>query len=341
MVLEQTVIMDCRSRRVCNMNPTLSDFHPAITEPWRGIHTIDTAQVRPRFAAAYLIVGDGRGAFVDCGTNHSVPHMLAELERAGMTAEQVDWLILTHVHLDHAGGAGALLPHLPNARVVVHPRGARHVIDPSKLMAGATAVYGEELMQRLYGTLQPVPAERVLEAGDGLVVDLAGRPLMCLDAPGHARHHIVIHDELAEVFLTGDTFGISYREFDTDRGAFVFPTTTPVQFDPEALHASIERMLSYRPLAMFPTHFGRVDNVSRLANDMHEQIDAMVALTRACDNQADRHQALVAGLRSLLLTRARRHGVVLDESVIDELLAGDIELNAQGLEVWLDSVRGG
>lgn len=321
------------------MNPTASTVVPATIEPWQGIHTIDTAQVRPMFAAAYLIVGDGRGAFVDCGTNHSVPHMLAELERAGLTAEQVDWLILTHVHLDHAGGTGALLTHLPNARVVVHPRGARHMIDPSKLMAGATAVYGEAMMQQAYGTLQPVPAERVLEADDGFVVDLAGRSLLCLDAPGHARHHIVIRDERTGAFFTGDTFGISYREFDTEHGAFVFPTTTPVQFEPDALHASVERMLSFKPGAMFPTHFGRVEDVRRLADDMHAQIDGMVAMARACDGRDDRHEALAAALRDSYVQRARQHGVTLDDAVIDDLLEGDVELNAQGLEVWLDASR--
>jgi glyoxylase-like metal-dependent hydrolase (beta-lactamase superfamily II) len=321
------------------MNENASAVVPALIEPWQGIHTIDTAQVRPKFAAAYLIEGEGRGALVDCGTNHSVPHILAALDRAGMNADQIDWLILTHVHLDHGGGAGALLPHLPNARVVVHPRGARHMIDPSKLIAGATAVYGDDAMQAMYGTLQPIPAERVVEAGDGFEVELAGRPLVCLDAPGHARHHIVIHDAQSDVFFTGDTFGISYREFDTDQGAFVFPTTTPVQFEPEALHASIERMLSFHPKAMFPTHFGRVDEVERLAADMHAHIDAMVALARACDGRQDRHQCLVDGLRAQLLSRARDHGVTLDEATIDVLLDGDVELNAQGLEVWLDTTR--
>lgn len=318
---------------------TGSAFQPAIIAPWKGIHTIDTAQVRPQFAAAYLVEGDGRGAFIDCGTNHSVPHMLAALERAGMTAGQIDWLVLTHVHLDHAGGAGALLPHLPNARVVVHPRGARHMIDPSKLVAGATAVYGEAAMRALYGTLQPVPAERVVAAGDGHVVELAGRPLLCLDTPGHARHHIAIHDDDAGVFFTGDTFGISYRDFDTGQGAFIFPTTTPVQFEPEALHVSIDRMLAFHPRAMFPTHFGRLDAVERLAADMHAEIDDMVALARACADRDDRHLALMDGLRARLLRRARQHGVTLDEAVIDELLGGDIELNAQGLAVWLDTSR--
>ena len=148
------------------------------------IHTIDTGFVRPRFDAAYLIVERGRAAFIDCGTNFTVPRMLTALVDAGLTTDAVDWLILTHVHLDHAGGAGALLAQLPRATLVVHPRGARHMIDPAQLWAGASAVYGEAVMERTYGRLTPVPADRVMQAVDGGSIDLAGRPLRTLYTPG-------------------------------------------------------------------------------------------------------------------------------------------------------------
>ena len=193
-----------------------------------GIHTIDTGFQRPHFDAAYLVVENGRGAFVDCGTNHSVPAMLRALADAGLEPVSVDWLILTHVHLDHAGGAGELMSKLPNARLVVHPRGARHMIDPSQLVAGAAAVYGDAEMQRSYGMIRAVPAQRVVEARDGHVIDLAGRELVCVETPGHARHHNAVWDERSRSFFTGDTFGLSYREFDTDKGAFIVPTTSPV-----------------------------------------------------------------------------------------------------------------
>ncbi|HEX5305969.1 MAG TPA: MBL fold metallo-hydrolase, partial [Dyella sp.] len=186
-----------------------------------GIHTIDTGFVRQQFDAAYLVVEGDRAAFIDCGTNYAVPRMLAALDAAGLTPEHVDWLILTHVHLDHAGGAGELIAQLPNAKLVVHSRGARHMIDPSQLWAGASAVYGEAVMDETYGRLRPIPAERVVEAPDGHVVHLAGRPLLCIDTPGHARHHITIYDERANVCFTGDTFGLSYRELDTDKGPFI------------------------------------------------------------------------------------------------------------------------
>ncbi|OOG46782.1 MBL fold metallo-hydrolase [Rhodanobacter sp. C01] len=303
-----------------------------------GIHTIDTGFVRPRFDAAYLIVENGRGAFIDCGTNHSVPRMLAALVDAGITAADVDWLILTHVHLDHAGGTGELIARLPNAQLVVHPRGARHMIDPSVLWAGASAVYGEAVMEREYGRLRPVPAERVVEAQDGYIASLAGRPLHCLDTPGHAKHHIAIHDKQADVCFTGDVFGLSYREFDTAKGPFILPTTSPVQFDPEELHASIDRLLALQPVAMYPTHFGRIEDVTRLAADLHVQIDAMVALALEADAGPDRHARLVDGLTELYAARAHAHGWSQGHAVLEQLLHMDIELNAQGLEVWLDRV---
>lgn len=304
--------------------------------PAEGIHTIDTGFQRPRFDAAYLVVEDGRGAFVDCGTNHSQPRLLAALEAAGLKPADVDWLILTHVHLDHAGGAGELMARLPNARLVVHPRGARHMIDPSKLWAGALAVYGEEEMQRSYGALRPVPAERVVEAPDGHVVDLAGRALRCLDTPGHARHHNAIYDERSGCVFTGDTFGLSYRELDSARGPFGIPTTTPVQFDPVALHASIDRLLALRPEAMYLTHYGLVGDVVRLAGDLHQTIDAMVAIAHAHAAAPDRHAALVDALGALYVERAAAHGSSLDAGEVLEVLGMDIELNAQGMEFWLD-----
>ena len=309
-----------------------------------GIHTIDTAFVRPRLTAAYLIVENGRGAFVDCGTRHAVPHLLQALREAGLTPEQVDWLIVTHVHLDHAGGAGELLARLPNARLLVHPRGARHMVDPSQLWAGASAVYGPAVMETTYGKPRPVPAERVVEATDGYVAQLSGRPLRCLDTPGHARHHLCVHDERANVCFTGDTFGLSYRELDTRQGAFVLPTTSPVQFDPGALHASIDRLAALQPDAMYLTHYGRVTDVQRHAASLHEQIDALVTIAKAVAQQtarqpsatpAERYAPIKQALIDFYAARLNAHGWRGDRAALHDLLGMDIELNAQGLSVWL------
>ncbi|WP_313347304.1 MBL fold metallo-hydrolase [Stenotrophomonas sp.] len=304
-----------------------------------SIFTIDTAFQRSDFDAAYLIVENGRAAFIDCGTGLAVPAMLAALDRAGCTPDHVDWLILTHVHLDHAGGAGLLMQQLPTAQLLVHPRGAAHMIDPTRLIAGATEVYGEAEIARSYGPVLPVPAARVVIAEDGHSVDLAGRALLCLDTPGHARHHLCVWDARSRSVFTGDTFGLSYRELDSDRGAFIIPTSSPVQFDPEPLKHSIARLLALQPQAAYLTHYGRVEGVATLGADLVEQIDAMVDIGRQCDGRPDRHRCLVAALTALYLERAQAHGCRLDDAAVVQVLAMDIELNAQGLACWLDRDR--
>jgi glyoxylase-like metal-dependent hydrolase (beta-lactamase superfamily II) len=189
---------------------------------------------------------------------------------------------------------------------------------------------------RTYGDVVGVPAARVLRPTDGKVLDFAGRPLKFLDTPGHARHHHCIWDERSRGFFTGDTFGLSYREFDAPQGAWIMPTTTPVQFEPDALRRSIERMLAYHPQRMYLTHYGPVADVPRLARQLLAQLDAMVALALAVPDDAHRHQALMDGLALIHLESLRAHGSTLDAARVRELLALDNELNAQGIAVWLN-----
>lgn len=302
-----------------------------------GVHIVDTGFVRPGMAAAYLVRGARAAAIVETGTARSVPRLLAALAKAGVPREEVAYVVVTHVHLDHAGGAGALLRELPAAKLVVHPRGARHMIDPTKLIAGAAEVYGAEVLQRVYGDIVPVAAERVIEANDGLQIDVGGRSLIFFDAPGHALHHVVILDEASRGFFTGDTFGLAYRELETDRGPFLFPTTTPVQFDPVALHASIERMVSSRPERMYLTHYGMVaGDISRLAAVLHRRIDAHVEIARSAAGAADRHAALRRGILDLVARELEQHGLRLAPAEVRARWEVDVELNAQGLAVWLD-----
>lgn len=300
-----------------------------------GIHVIDTGFYRPLFDASFLIVENGRAAFIDTGTNFAVPRLLAALDDLGLPRDAVDYVIPTHVHLDHAGGAGLLMQSLPRATLLVQARGARHMIDPSALYQGALAVYGQAEMDREYGTLVPVPAERVQTTADGLTLQLAGRPLHFIDTPGHARHHHCIWDERSEGWFTGDTFGLSYREFDTAAGPWVLPTSTPVQFEPGPLRESIKRLLARAPKCMYLTHYGQVGDVVRLGRLLIEQIDDMVALGERLRDAPQRHAALKSGLESLLRAQLQRHGVAEVEAGLAGL-ALDIELNAQGLASWLD-----
>jgi glyoxylase-like metal-dependent hydrolase (beta-lactamase superfamily II) len=304
-----------------------------------GIYCIDTGFQRAQFDAAYLIVEDGRAAFVDTGTNHAVPRLLAALDQLGLARDAVDWVMPTHVHLDHAGGVGLLLQSLPQARALIHPRGARHLIDPSALWQGALAVYSEAEMQRSYGELVAVPAKRVVESFDEMAIQVGTRELLLIDTPGHARHHHCIWDARSQGWFTGDTFGLSYREFDTALGPFILPTSTPVQFDPPALLQSMTRLLARQPQAMYLTHYGAVHEPKRLSVALESQIQAMVDLATSLRDTADRHQALKQALSELYLSRLQAHGCTLPLAAQRALLVMDVELNAQGLGVWLDKTR--
>ena len=304
-----------------------------------GIHAFDSGYVRPQLAAIHVVVENGRAAFIDTGTNHSLPRALAALASLGLTPDCVDYVIVTHVHLDHAGGAGAMMRAFEHARLVVHPRGARHMIDPSALVKGASAVYGADEVSRLYGEVLPIDAARVIEATHELRVDLAGREFICLDTPGHAKHHICVVDRRSGAVFTGDNFGLSYRELDTDGRQFIFPTTTPIQFDPQAMHASLDLIMSYRPPFVCLTHFGQLVEPQAKANELHRLIDAHVAIARREQRAGDERLARMrAALAGLLLDEARRFGCRLADDVILEVFAADLELNAQGLAHWIDNV---
>ncbi len=309
---------------------------PRMIDLDHGVTTIDVEYQRVGMAASHLVVDDGRAAFIETGTSRSTPILLEALRRKGIERDQVDWVLVTHVHLDHAGGAGTLMRELPRAKLVVHPRGARHMVDPTQLIAGATVVYGEEEIARTYGEIAPVPAKRVVEAAEGDAIDLGSRTLRFLDTPGHARHHYCVHDEAAEGVFTGDCFGLSYREFDTAAGPWIFPTTTPVQFDPVALHHTIDRLMALAPRYAYLTHFGRVGDLEPLARRLHDTIDREVAIGVDLAGAPERHAAIVSALMDLYLHQLREHGCRLAEADIRDLLALDVDLNAAGLEIWLD-----
>jgi glyoxylase-like metal-dependent hydrolase (beta-lactamase superfamily II) len=248
----------------------------------------------------------------------------------------VDWVIPSHVHLDHAGGAGLLMQALPAARMLLHPRGLRHMVDPSALQQAVLEIYGPEAVARDYGTLVPVPAERITTTEDGMRVSLGTRPLEFAHTPGHAQHHHCLWDAATQGWFAGDTFGVSYREFDNARGAWALAISTPVQFDPPALRDSVQLLLSRQPRAMYLTHYGRVGDVARHGAELLAGIDRLVDIGRRVPAGPDREQRLRDMLRLQTLRDARAHGCTQGDEFITEALAMDLSLNAQGLAIWLE-----
>jgi glyoxylase-like metal-dependent hydrolase (beta-lactamase superfamily II) len=308
---------------------------PVYEQVSEGVIAVDTEFVRPRMDASHLIVDEGHAAFVDAGTSFSVPNLLRALAAQNLDVNDVDYLVLTHIHLDHAGGAGQLAAALPRARVVMHPRGTAHMVDPTVLIAATKAVYGEERFAREYGEILPIPKERVDVAEDGAILRLGSRTLHLIHTPGHAMHHLCVGDrERGEVFA-GDTFGISYRELDSAAGEFIFPTTSPTQFDPEQLHASIDRILAFAPKRVYLTHYSRVGQPEKLARDLHADIDAFVDMARSVAQMPDRLDVLTTLLFDHLSRRLDAQGVSASMAQRHAVLDGDVGLNAAGLIAWL------
>lgn len=302
------------------------------------IHTIDCEYTRPQFAAAYLLNEAKEAAFIDNNTAHSVPLLLAELRRANLRPEQVRWVVITHVHLDHAGGTSALMKACPHATLLAHPRAAPHMIDPSKLVASARAVYGAAEFERLYGTIEAIPTERVRIMQDEEDVTLGDARLRFLHTRGHANHHMCVESlgTSEHVVFTGDSFGLRYPQLQR-AGLFIFPSTSPTDFDAEEARKSIERIAglsSSGAQAAYPTHYGRVEDLTAAREQLLSWIDFSERVLLEAVGSALSDDELAAHCtqrwRDEMLRVASARGLSLDAGDW-ELLHMDIELNGAGL----------
>ncbi|MEA1890742.1 MAG: MBL fold metallo-hydrolase [Pseudomonadota bacterium] len=293
---------------------------------------IDSGYLRTGLAACYLLIDDSRVAVIDTGVERTSDRVKVVLAEQGLTFNNVDFIVPTHVHLDHAGGAGKLMQLCQHARLVIHPFGSRHMIDPARLIAGAEAVYGKQGLRDSVGEIFPVDESRVIEAADSYRFRVGARELLVLDTPGHARHHFCVWDEQSRGFFTGDTFGIAYPELACDGRAFIFPPTTPVQFDPPAWHASIDRLMAWQPERMYLTHFGQLDEPVLYVNTLHRMIDELATLATDCD---DSDRALAPAVERYIYQELKKHGCQLGSDRLAQVLDLDLGIIVQGLEVWL------
>ncbi|MFC4768144.1 MBL fold metallo-hydrolase [Effusibacillus consociatus] len=230
----------------------------------------------------YVIKGE-KIAIIETGSSHAAPYILAGLKELEIAPEQVDYIIVTHIHLDHSGGVGYILPNFPNATVIVHPRGAKHLIDPSRLIVGARAVYGD-MLEQAFGQILPVPEDRVLIREDGETIDLgAGRVLTFYDTPGHARHHFSIHDPVSEGIFSGDTVGIRYvKQYTGWDFEPIYPSTSPSEFDREAAFASIDKLEKLGAKRIYHGHFGMTEPASLAFERTRKTVAAFDDIARSC-----------------------------------------------------------
>ncbi|MBF0124642.1 MAG: MBL fold metallo-hydrolase [Magnetococcales bacterium] len=291
---------------------------------------IDTHyQQRWGHTASYLINEPEGAAFVETGTTHAASLLLAALAQRQVAREAVQYVIVTHIHLDHAGGAGELLHHLPNAKLVVHPRGARHMIDPQRLINSSRQVYGEAF-DRIYGTIHPVAENRLIIADDTTEITVGRRRLRFIATEGHAKHHFCVWDPDHHGLFSGDALGISFREFDVGEHSLIFPATTPTQFDPEVACLAIERLAQLQPRWIYLTHFGPLPWRPQWAETLQQGV-------RYFASWAYRGVPLADTMSQWLLETAQSFGCQLPPSQMRALLSLDIELNVQGLSHWAAS----
>jgi glyoxylase-like metal-dependent hydrolase (beta-lactamase superfamily II) len=293
-----------------------------------GVTAIDTFMGgRERYTAAYLLHAD-EPTLVETGPGTSVEPVTRALDVLGVGPDALAHIVLTHIHLDHGGGVGALAARFPRATVWVHERGARHLADPSRLVDSATRVYGEERMASLFGPVEAVPAERVRVLADRASLDVGGRSLLALDTPGHASHHLALVDSATGVVFTGDALGIHVPDLPILR-----PATPPPDFDLELALRSVERIREAAATLLF-AHFGPIVDVDRTcdlaARRLHQWTDAV--------REAMRSTTDLDEIVEVLSHEAARETITGAEAQLDldrlETLAG-IRMNATGIVRYL------
>ncbi|MFC0298485.1 MBL fold metallo-hydrolase [Geobacillus jurassicus] len=304
------------------------------------ISLIDLYDLRMPQRTGTYVLHEENLAIIETGPSPSVSHLLAGLKALHIDPAEIRYIIVTHIHLDHAGGVGLLLQHCPNATVVVHPKGKRHLADPSRLIAGAKAVYGAQF-EALFDPIVPVPEERLIVKEDGETLELsAERTLVFYDTPGHANHHFSIYDSYSHSVFTGDTIGVFYPQLREAGLKFCLPSTSPNQFNPAEMEQSAERLEKLNPSRIYFGHFGMLDDPQEAFRQLRLWLPKFVA---AGKEAIDRHpeapaaeQAKIAAqmLRNDITAFLNEHGVP-SSSPAYAAIELDLQVCAMGLiDYW-------
>ncbi|SIS58130.1 MBL fold metallo-hydrolase [Salimicrobium flavidum] len=291
-----------------------------------GFHTylIDGYDMGFEGRTGTYVLDNKQVTLIETGPSPSVKRIKEGLETLNISLQDVKYIIVTHVHLDHAGGAGLFLESCPNAEVIVHPKGKRHLADPSRLVKGARAVYGEEF-DRLFEPVVPIPEEKIIEKGEGDVLTIdEHRELEFLDTPGHANHHIGIYDPVSNGIFTGDTAGIRYHH--VEGVTFYLPSTSPNQFNPEAMLAQIQRFRHREPSRLYFGHYGMTEEPELAMKEVREWIPEFLDIAR----EETSLEVIEKNLRKQVEAHLNARGVPQDHDVY-KIIDLDMKVCAMGL----------
>lgn len=302
------------------------------------IHLIDGFDMGIPSRTGTYVIDEEELTIVETGPSPSIKYIKKGLEALGHTLNEVKYIIVTHIHLDHAGGAGVLLKLCPHAKVVVHPRGKRHLMDPLRLTGAARAIYGESFSE-FFDPVEAVPEDKLIVKGDEDTLSIGSScTLQFLDTPGHARHHLSIYDPVSNGMFTGDTVGVRYDQLDSLGLDLFLPSTSPNHFDPDAMHESINRMLDMNLDFIFYGHFGMTMKTTAALHQVSEWLDIFVAEGERVIAEGKGYDVLA----QRLLNRVREHLRSLhvpDDHQVYILINLDMQISSLGIIDYFQKLK--
>lgn len=292
-----------------------------------GLYRFDTGYLRAGHTACYIVVNNGHAAIVDCGVTATAEPLLGALEQTGISLDSIEWVVPTHVHLDHAGGAGALMKMLPHAKLGVHPSGKDHLVDPSRLETGVRALYGDAFFEREYAPVTPVSEDRIFTFDDNTSLTLGSLALPIMHTPGHAWHQLGVIDPRSQTLMAGDAFGAGYPELAKTDQPMLVPVTPPPQFNPEAYRKTLDRIVREGIQQVAPGHFPLIRDVPAAAARLEAMMDDGLEAALQADSCKALEQALLDRWSKWLADSEQR-------ALFEQLYGKDIWLTAEGVWRW-------
>lgn len=302
------------------------------------IFLIDGFDCKMKERTGTYVLMEDKLTIVETSASPSIPFIIEGLKKLDLSPKDIQYIIVTHIHLDHAGGAGLFLAHCPDAKVIVHPRGARHLAEPSRLIAGARAVYGEKF-DEFFDPIVPIPKNRLLTKDHKAILEIGDNCMLTFyHTPGHSNHHFSIHHSGSNGMFTGDTAGVRYPELAYDGIEFYLPSTSPNQFNPDQTLASIELYESLNVDSLYFGHYGKSAHPTLVYKYIRDWLPIYVQEATQSysqhDNFDDRVKATIERITNRVSNYLDRLGVTRDHEVY-QILSLDIEVCSMGLIDYL------